>query len=116
MKLIGARGPESALFPSLHGSGSFAKGSATISTDWLRLRIKAAVAAIGLNPAEYSGHSLRAGGATDLFVARVPLYVIKKKGRWASDAVMVYYRDEEDVDMAVEGGFKQRLDAMKNGG
>ena len=54
---------------------------------------------------DYSGHSLRAGGATDLFVARVPYYLIKKMERWKSDAAMVYYRSEEDVCHAVSKAF-----------
>ena len=55
--------------------------------------------------ADYSGHSLRAGGGTDLFVARVPYYLIKKIGHWKSDAAMVYYRSEEDVCHAVSMAF-----------
>lgn len=61
---------------------------------------------IGLNPELYSGHSLRAGGATDLFVAKVPYPIIKKAGRWKSDAALLYYRDEEDVAQVVTKAFE----------
>ena len=59
----------------------------------------------GGKPEQYSGHSLRAGGATDLFVARTPYYLIKKAGRWKSDAAMLYYRCDEDVCKAVAAAF-----------
>ena len=73
----------------------------SISYDAFVSRIKAVTLKIGLPADDYSGHSLRAGGATDLFVARVPYYIIQRKGRWSSDAALVYYRHEEDVLRAV---------------
>jgi hypothetical protein len=59
------------------------------------------VSLIGLDKALYSGHSLRAGGATDLFVAKVPYPIIKKAGKWRSDAALIYHRDEDDVAKVV---------------
>lgn len=64
-----------------------------ITKDKWRKIIKAQVQHIGLDPALYSGHSFRAGWATDMFNAQVPYYVIKKLGRWQSDSALVYYRD-----------------------
>ena len=90
------------LFPALKGDGSVSK---TVSSSWVRGRIKSLATKHGREAADYSGHSLRAGGATDLFVARVPYYLIKKMGRWKSDAAMVYYRSEEDVCHAVSKAF-----------
>jgi hypothetical protein len=55
------------------------------------------VASIGLDPSKFSGHSLRGGGATDLFARCIPYYVIKKMGRWTSDAALLYFRSEADV-------------------
>ena len=55
--------------------------------------IKFSVERIGLSGGNFAGHSLRAGGATDLFAAGVPYPVIKKFGRWKSDAALLYYRD-----------------------
>jgi hypothetical protein len=75
------------------------------STAQLRTIIKRVTAAIGLDPTQYSAHSLRAGGATDLFVAQVPYPVIKKMGRWVSDAAMLYYRCDADVWAAVGSAF-----------
>jgi hypothetical protein len=74
--------------------------------EWFRKFIKKMVSKIGLDPKLYSGHSLRAGGATDLFVAKVPYPIIKKAGRWKSDAALLYYRDEEDVAQVVSKAFE----------
>jgi hypothetical protein len=80
--------------------------SPCLSHAWLRLRIKSAVASLGLNPSIYSCHSLRAGGATDLFAARVPYPIIKKMGRWKSDVCIIYFRDQDEVCHAVAKGFR----------
>ena len=78
----------------------------SISYDTLVFRIKAVTHSIGLSADDYSGHSLRAGGATDLFVARVPYYIIQRMGHWSSDAALVYYRHEEDDLRAVSVAFQ----------
>ena len=72
---------------------------------WRKKSIPYLVSLVGLSPKEYSGHSFRAGGATDLFTARVPYNIIKKYGRWKSDAALKYYRDELDVANAVALAF-----------
>ena len=69
--------------------------------------VASAVAMLGLAKEDYSGHSLRAGRATDLFVARTPHYAIKKMGRWITDSAMIYYRHEEDVAVAVHRAFRR---------
>ena len=78
----------------------------SISYDSFVSRVKGAARSIGLPAEDYSGHSLRTGGATDLFVARVPYYIIQRMSRWASDAALVYYRYEEDVLRAVSIAFR----------
>lgn len=62
--------------------------------NWLASGIKRAVQEIGENASHYSTHSLRAGGATDLLRANTPLEIIRKAGRWHSDEVLKYLRDE----------------------
>ena len=52
--------------------------------------IKKSLSAIGLNPAHYSSHSFRRGGATFAFSNRAPTDFIKSQGDWASDAYLVY--------------------------
>ena len=92
--------PEAILFPSRHRSKS-----GCVSGSWFRRHIKRLCSAIGLDGARYSGHSLRAGGATALFVARVPYAVIKRAGRWRSDACLLYYRDSAHVQRKIFGAF-----------
>jgi hypothetical protein len=103
------------VFPNVVGQHQ-RMGDGTVSLDWLRHRIKEAVAQLGLDPKRYSGHSMRAGGATDLFVARVPYFIIKRMGRWTSDAAMVYYRAEEDVRHSVRGAFSKMARARGGAG
>ena len=38
-------------------------------------------------------------------MAIVPYFIIKKMGRWKSDATMLYYRCDEDVNNAVGNAF-----------
>ena len=90
--------------------------SQPLSYDALVARVKRAAQMLGLDRADYSGHSLRAGGATDLFVARTPYYVIKKMGRWLTDSAMIYYRHEEDVAIAVHRAFRRVADSTARGG
>ena len=74
--------------------------------DSLVSRVNAAARSIGLPAEDYSGHSLRAGDATDLFVGRVSYYINQRMERWASDAALVYYRHEEDILRAVSAAFQ----------
>jgi len=79
--------------------------SRPMSTAQFRSSIKHAVSSVGLDPFLFGGHSARAGGATDLFNAKVSYPVIKKMGRWKSETGMIYYRDEDEVARAVTNGF-----------
>lgn len=89
---------------SAHSSPLF---GVCLSYHYVSKTVKWAASTIGLNPSSYNTHSMRAGGATDLFVARVPYYIIKKMGRWKSDAALIYYRDHSDVLDAVAAGMQQ---------
>lgn len=94
---------EARVFPAIrYGKLDFSKDP---SYNWWRKVIKKVWGKIGLEVKYYSGHSLRAGGATDLFVCRVPYYIIKKMGRWKSEAAMLYYRCDEDVKKEVAAAF-----------
>jgi len=59
--------------------------------------VKQRVAQIGLDPARYSGHSLRAGFATSATVAGLPVWKIKAQTGHASDAVLSRYIRETDI-------------------
>jgi hypothetical protein len=97
--------PEALLFPSMSAVG-VVRPDCQASTDWLRKSINRFACRAGLGVG-YTGHSLRAGGATDLFVARVPYHIVKKAGRWKSDAALVYYRDDDDVVAAISKAFRK---------
>ena len=59
-----------------------------ILKDWLK--------AMGLSEKEdirYGSHSLRKGGATAASAARVRMHLLKRHGRWKSDAVFIYVVD-----------------------
>ena len=45
---------------------------------------------LSLDPADFSGHSLRRGGATFAFQCGIPSELIKLQGDWRSDAYMLY--------------------------
>ena len=59
----------------------------TIST--LKCSIQSPASRIGLEPAKYSGHSLRRGGATFAFQCGIPAEFIKMQGDWRSDAYLL---------------------------
>ena len=46
----------------------------------------------GLNPAQYTGHSLRRGGATLAFELGASVQDIKRHGDWSSDVVYTYHQ------------------------
>lgn len=54
--------------------------------------IKAFISKLGKNPSHYSGHSLRAGGASDAAKNGLSEWEIKLMGRWTSDAYERYIR------------------------
>jgi len=91
--------PDALVFPSPIDSSS------TISDSWYRKHLKRLVASIGLDPSLYSGHSGRAGGATDLFNSNVAYSFIKLFGRWKSDVVLGYYREKSGMHSAIKSAF-----------
>ena len=105
---------DSLLFPGRLRGGKQSELEKIISQSWLRVRIKKAAMYLGPRHVDYPGHSLRVGGATDLFVMRVPYYLIKKMGHWKSDAVMLYYRSDQNIFVAVKKAFKRS--AVSDGG
>lgn len=55
--------------------------------------VKRLVGLIGLNPSHFAAHSTRRGAATDAFKEGIDVALIKRMGRWKSDAVYVYFDD-----------------------
>jgi integrase len=67
-----------------------------LSGEAVSLVIRDRVEAAGINPAGYSGHSLRAGFATSAAQAGVPAGKIRAQTGHASDAMLArYIRDGE---------------------
>ena len=64
---------------------------ARLSGEAIALVVRERVAAAGLEPAQYSGHSLRAGLATSAAQAGVPTWRIRAQTRHASEAVLARY-------------------------
>jgi hypothetical protein len=52
---------------------------------------------IDIDPSEFSGHSMRHGGATNLAERGVPPYVILAVGRWRSEAYNRYIQASREV-------------------
>ena len=78
-----------------------------VTTSWLRSQLKQLAHRHGINPSWIGNHSLRSGGATDLFCSNIPQWVIMKFGRWNSNAVLLYQRDDEDIVQRVRKGFRE---------
>ncbi len=62
-----------------------------LSGEAVSLVVRGRVAAAGLDPTGYSGHSLRAGFATSAALAGVPAWRIRTQTRHASDVMMAGY-------------------------
>ena len=80
------------VFEALGGLGSGPRAAAPkpAYVDWMRLTLQK----VGVRQAgAYTGHSCRAGGATDLFRAGIPARLIQLAGRWKSEAYLIYIRD-----------------------
>lgn len=62
------------------------------------------ISIIGKNPADYSTHSFRRGGASHAFASFVPSELIKHHGDWSSDCYLLY----------LNFNFEQRLSVAKS--
>ena len=56
---------------------------------------------IDVDPARFGGHSARAEGATEAARKAVDVRLIKRHGRWKSDAVYIYIHDDEQTMLAL---------------
>lgn len=93
--------PEALVFTGIvndpRAKGGFSHGPWNPSTNksqWIKL-MRSKLDLIGLPSSAFSGHSLRAGGATDLFCLQLSLVNIMKYGRWKTqEECLVYFRDD----------------------
>lgn len=86
-------GPDDWVFPKLATKSRSVQISKPSFIAWLRQALTRA----GHDPSKFSGHSFRAGGATDLYASGAPPRLIQLQGRWKSDAYIIYIRDHPDV-------------------
>ena len=73
-------------------------------TDSVRSEIQRMAAAVGEDPREFGGKSLRIGGATDLREAlgddEKSSRLIERRGRWCSEIARVYQRGRLETQLA----------------
>lgn len=63
--------------------------------------IKKACVKVGLDPKNYSAHSLRKGGTTGAFIAGAERMMVKAQGDWVSDAYLRYVTFSLDQRLSV---------------
>ena len=68
---------------------SLTKVSVPLSRGTFLTRLRQALDSAGLNPASYSGHSMRKGGAQSLFDAGVSTADIACAGRWSKRSTSI---------------------------
>jgi site-specific recombinase XerD len=69
-----------------------------LSCDAVAYQVKRFAVKAGLDPKQFSGHSLRAGHVTQAFLSDTPAHLIQRQGRWRSlETVMRYNRDVESM-------------------
>ena len=83
------------VFRPVHRHGRVQPGS--LSGEAVRLIIRERVAAVGLDPASCSGHSLRAGFATSAAIAGVASRAIRRQTGHASDAMLARYVQDGEL-------------------
>jgi integrase len=93
--LTASRISEGAIFRSVDRHGRVHGGR--LSGEAVSIVVRKRVAAAGLDPTGYSGHSLRAGFATSAAQAGVPTWRIKAQTRHASDAMLARYIREGEL-------------------
>ena len=94
MQLAGLEG-EDPLFPPIKKGGAVMKGQA-MTDRAVALILKSLAESMGLEKGDVSGHSLRAGFATDGYAAGLPEAVIAEQTGHRSRQILGIYRREAD--------------------
>jgi len=101
-----------------HRSDDFKLNDGFMSPNTFNHIVKSRLAAIGITDVEFGGHSCRAGGATEAARKKVETRLIKRHGRWKSDAVNIYLHDDDvgsvQLNLAI-GGFTYPSTNVQNG-
>lgn len=97
--------PDASLFPRFKGPALAERLHVpTPKSRYLKI-LHSVLLAAGIDPSQYSGHSGRSGGATDLFHGQASAINIQRQMRSRSDAYLLYCRDNiekrsEDISSA----------------
>ena len=67
------------------------------------------LAAVGLQPELYSGHSFRRGGASFAFALHLPGELIQLQGDWSSDAYLRHLEKPFTLRLKVAFAFRKAL-------
>jgi integrase len=93
---------DAAVFRPVNSHGVI--GTGRLSAEAVSLIIKQRVAATGLDPAAYSGHSLRAGFVTSAAQAGVPTWRIRAQTGHTSDSMLQRYIREAELFVQNDAG------------
>lgn len=86
-----------------------------LTRDRLTTVLRQCLAFLGFDPASYASHSLRIGGVVSAAAAGYGIETLKKLGRWASDAVLVYLQLPEAMIRAAHNDMSRVSDdALEN--
>ena len=101
------------LVPSLPTAPAFQyptpKGIVPVTHSVFTTKLRSFLSQVGYNPAVYSGHSFRRGGATWAFRSGVPGELIQLHGDWRSDAYKIYLECDLKVKLAVSSAIRQSI-------
>jgi hypothetical protein len=85
-------------FPSDGTAPLFNRGYGAFSRSYFVENVKIYLLRIGLDPSNYSGHSLRKGAAVSASREGISRAEIQLLGRWKSDAVDIYINEVSKAD------------------
>ncbi len=91
------------LIPGRDNDPLFLLPAGVLTSSMLTKTFKSSLASLGLDPSEYSLHSLRRSGATFAFHCGVEPLLIKSHGDWHSDAFLEYLSFPLATKLAVTG-------------
>lgn len=75
----------------------------------MRKILKTCIAELGLDPSNYSTHSLRKAGATIAANENIPKDFIQAHGGWKSDAVNIYIKANETYGKSISASISSSL-------
>lgn len=81
----------------------FCSASQPLTDSKFNRLLRTVIKCAGLDPARYSSHSLRAGGATVAADNGTPSWVVQRLGRWKSECYKIYIRSTKNSINIAQG-------------